>query len=92
MKRMHTAITAPTGIDWPAYRMGKYRRFLDIAQEQGLRFPNQPVVEQFVDAHYHLLYGRPVTFLHDDFHPGNLIDHLSREGRPQDSLYRSNSA
>lgn len=73
MKRMHTAITAPTGIDWPAYRMGKYRRFLDIAQEQGLRFPNQPVVEQFVDAHYHLLYGRPVTFLHDDFHPGNLI-------------------
>ncbi len=73
LKRMYAALAVPTDINWPVYRMGKYRRFLGIAQEHGLRFLNQEVVEQFVDAHHHLVQGRPVTFLHDDFHPGNLI-------------------
>jgi aminoglycoside phosphotransferase (APT) family kinase protein len=73
LRRMHEVVTNPSSIDWPTLRADKYFRFLKIAAENDLVFNHQATVEQYVMMNQHLMQGRPVAFLHDDYHPGNLI-------------------
>ena len=73
LQRMHAALLAPAEIDWHATRWEKYQRCLKTTREQQLHFAEERHIEHYIATSHHLMRARPVAFLHDDYHPGNLI-------------------
>jgi aminoglycoside phosphotransferase (APT) family kinase protein len=58
---------------WEQYRLGKYERYMERYNQLGIELVSLDVVTEFIDRHKHLLQNRPVVFLHDDYHPENLM-------------------
>ncbi|QHE50779.1 phosphotransferase [Pontibacillus sp. HMF3514] len=61
---------------WEEYRWAKYQRYNNALEEMKDDIPHtfsmDPVIS-FVQEHKHLLKNRPVVFMHDDYHPGNMM-------------------
>ncbi|WP_126991639.1 phosphotransferase family protein [Candidatus Kurthia intestinigallinarum] len=73
LRRIH-AIKAKENT-WASYQKAKYERYRKTYHERGYTYDFMPAVEQFINAHLHLLNGRPTHLQHDDFHLPNLIIH-----------------
>ena len=73
LAKMHRALAPADPVDDYAIRGDKYVRHQKLVQEAGLSFRGQDRAERYVAAHLDLLRGRPTTFRHGDYHPGNLV-------------------
>ena len=71
--RIHRAIEPKARVDDFAIRGAKFLRLRREAGELGFEFKGRVRAEGYVDENVHLLKGRPTTFRHGDFHPGNLV-------------------
>lgn len=61
---------------WEEYRWSKYKRYSEALEEMEEDIPHtfrMEPVESFIQEHKHLLKDRPVVFMHDDYHPSNLM-------------------
>lgn len=73
LKTIHTVKKNNVEEPWETLRWNKYERYLQLLDEYETDFIDLESVLTFVENHKHLLRGRPIVFLHDDFHPANLM-------------------
>lgn len=72
LRQIHESFMLDGDTSWNEMRMTKHERYLEAARQL-----EKPVCE-FDSADYYirqnakLMKGRPITFLHDDYHPANL--------------------
>lgn len=73
LQKLHS-LSDPSPLQtWEDYKLTKHNRYLDLLRESTITFPELDDILHFIDQHIHLLKNRPVRFLHDDFHPANII-------------------
>lgn len=73
LKQIHT-IPAPTSApDWSVRFNAKIDRKIKLYQECSLHFEGAEQIIAYIDAHRHLLHGRPQSFQHGDYHIGNMM-------------------
>ncbi|PFR27472.1 aminoglycoside phosphotransferase [Bacillus cereus] len=75
LKTIHSVKVKSVEESWETLRWNKYERYLQALEEYETDFMDIQRVLTFVENHKHLLQDRPVVFLHDDFHPANLMLH-----------------
>lgn len=74
LRKMHT-IPAPAESvkPWDEYFGRKIDRKLAAYTDCPLKYENGELLVQYVQDHRHLLYDRPQTFQHGDYHCGNMM-------------------
>jgi len=73
LKKIHS-IPAPEGAeDWEVYFNRKADRKIKMYEECPLKYENGDKFIEYVNAHRHLLQGRPRTYQHGDYHVGNMM-------------------
>lgn len=73
LKDIHK-IPAPEGIeDWEIYFNRKVNRKIQIYGECPIKYENGQAFIDYINAHRHLLSGRPRTYQHGDYHIGNMM-------------------
>ncbi len=73
LKMIHSLEKQNPKDSWEHYRWSKYERYIKQYEQMNLNFLPLENVNAFIHAHKHLLKNRPVVFLHDDYHPANLM-------------------
>jgi len=73
LQKLHSLSVTSAFQTWEDYRLTKHNRYLQLLNESTITFPELNNILRFIDQHIHLLKDRPVRFLHDDFHPSNII-------------------
>ncbi|EMA6344901.1 aminoglycoside phosphotransferase family protein [Bacillus cytotoxicus] len=73
LKAIHTVKEKNVEESWETLRWNKYKKYVQALEEYETDFIDIKRVLTFVETHKHLLQDRPVVFLHDDFHPANLM-------------------
>jgi len=63
---------------WDSYRIKKYEYYLKEHEKLDTKYFNLESTLKYIDDNIHLLKKRPVHFLHDDFHPANLMIHSKK--------------
>lgn len=71
--KLHSFKQETTSTIWEVDRLTKYERYLDALNDSTISFEGLDTIFKFVDKHKNLLKNRPIKFLHDDFHPANLL-------------------
>jgi len=71
--KIHSLTNPAQHQQWKDIRLTKYNRYIDLLMESSISFPELEFILNFVEESKHLLSNRPTTFLHDDFHPSNLL-------------------
>jgi len=78
LKIIHSIQNKSLQETWESYRIKKYNNYLKEFEKLDVKcFSLAPVI-QYIDSHIHLLRNRPVHFLHDDFHPANIMVHSKK--------------
>ena len=73
LKKIHS-VPAPEGAeDWEVYFNRKADRKIEMYEECPLKYENGDKFIEYVNAHRHLLQGRPRTYQHGDYHVGNMM-------------------
>ena len=73
LKEIHK-IPAPEGIeDWEIYFNRKADRKIKMYEECPIKYENGQAFIDYINAHRHLLSGRPRTYQHGDYHIGNMM-------------------
>lgn len=73
LQKIHS-IPAPEGIEaWEMYFNRKADRKIKMYEECTLKYENGDKFIEYVNAHRHLLQGRPRTYQHGDYHVGNMM-------------------
>lgn len=73
LKEIHK-IPAPEGIeDWEIYFNRKADRKIKMYEECPIKYENGQAFIDYINAHRHLLSGRPQTYQHGDYHIGNMM-------------------
>ncbi|MFP3413709.1 aminoglycoside phosphotransferase family protein [Bacillus sp. SIMBA_074] len=75
LKRIHTIEKENVIASWETFQWNKYERYLKALADLEVDFLDMKPVLTFVENHRDLLKNRPITFLHDDFHPANSMIH-----------------
>lgn len=78
LKTIHTMKKDDVEEPWEVYRWNKYERYLQALAEYKVDFIDLNAVLAFVENHKSLLHNRPTVFLHDDFHPANIMIHQNK--------------
>ncbi|HDR3888702.1 TPA: aminoglycoside phosphotransferase family protein [Bacillus cereus] len=73
LKKIHLVEKEGTSNSWEMSIWSKYKRYLEALKEYEVDFLNLNTVLDFVGNHKDLLKNRPIVFLHDDFHPANIM-------------------
>jgi aminoglycoside phosphotransferase (APT) family kinase protein len=71
--QIHSLVKSNNERTWEEYRISKHERYTKRYQELNLSLVPIEDALDFIDNHKQLLKNRPIVFLHDDFHPSNLI-------------------
>ncbi|MEE6449947.1 aminoglycoside phosphotransferase family protein [Gottfriedia acidiceleris] len=71
--KIHSLANPEQHQSWKDVRLTKYNRYIDLLMESSISFPELDFILNFVEENKHLLSNRPITFLHDHFHPSNLL-------------------
>ncbi|PEJ60712.1 aminoglycoside phosphotransferase [Bacillus sp. AFS002410] len=71
--KIHSLTNPSQNQSWEDTRLAKFNRYVYLLKESTISFPELDFVLSFVQENRHLLKNRPITFLHDDFHPANLL-------------------
>lgn len=67
-------VQAPEHIEnWGERKQRKHLRYLEAYRHCGFKLKHDEKLIQFISDHLHLMENRPNVFLHDDYHPCNLI-------------------
>ena len=73
LKQIHR-IPAPKGIeDWESYFNPKTSYKIKMYEECAIKYENGEAFIDYINAHRHLLKGRPRTYQHGDYHIGNMM-------------------
>jgi aminoglycoside phosphotransferase (APT) family kinase protein len=73
LKEIHK-IPAPEGIeDWEIYFNRKADRKIKLYEKCPTKYENGQAFIDYINAHRHLLCGRPRTYQHGDYHIGNMM-------------------
>ncbi len=73
LKSIHT-IPAPEGReDWAIYFNRKADRKIKMYEDCPIQYENGQAFIDYVNAHRHLLAGRPQSYQHGDYHIGNMM-------------------
>lgn len=73
LKEIHR-IPAPDGIeDWEIYFNRKADCKIKMYEECPVKYENGQAFIDYINAHRHLLNGRPRTYQHGDYHIGNMM-------------------
>ncbi|EEK83551.1 phosphotransferase enzyme family protein [Bacillus cereus ATCC 4342] len=75
LKRIHSIEKESASSKWGTARWNKYERYIEALADYEVNFLDLKPVLTFVENHKDLLKNRPITFLHDDFHPANSMIH-----------------
>ncbi|WP_255294191.1 aminoglycoside phosphotransferase family protein [Bacillus wiedmannii] len=75
LKRIHSIGRESASNKWETVRWNKYERYVEALANYEIDFLDLKPVLSFVGEHKQLLKNRPITFLHDDFHPANSMIH-----------------
>ncbi|MGF9966119.1 aminoglycoside phosphotransferase family protein [Bacillus rhizoplanae] len=73
LKRIHTLQKQEAKESWEEYRWAKYERYIAELTKYGIEDIDLESVITYVEDHKYLLKDRPNLFIHDDFHPANLM-------------------
>lgn len=73
LKKIHIVEKQDKNNSWEMSIWGKYERYLEALKAYKVDFLNLNTVLDFVANHKDLLTNRPTVFLHDDFHPANIM-------------------
>jgi aminoglycoside phosphotransferase (APT) family kinase protein len=73
LQTLHTVVQEEMGETWKTYRLNKYKRYMNMIKEEGYIYSYLDKIDEFVEKYCHYLDNRPLHFLHDDFHPSNLL-------------------
>ncbi|MED2790248.1 aminoglycoside phosphotransferase family protein [Bacillus wiedmannii] len=73
LKKIHSVGKHDQSNSWEISIWSKFERYLEALQEYEVDFLNLNTVLGFVENHKDLLKNRPTVFLHDDFHPANIM-------------------
>lgn len=73
LKEIHR-VPAPEGIeDWEIYFNHKADRKIKMYEDCPIKYDNGQAFIDYINAHRHLLNGRPRTYQHGDYHIGNMM-------------------
>lgn len=73
LKEIHK-IPAPEGIEnWEIYFNRKADRRIKMYEECPIKYEKGQAFIDYINAHRHLLCGRPCTYQHGDYHIGNMM-------------------
>lgn len=73
LKEIHR-IPAPDGIEaWEFFFERKANRKIRMYEECPVKYENGQAFIEYINAHKHLLKGRPQTYQHGDYHIGNMM-------------------
>ena len=73
LRKIHS-IPAPEGMeDWEVYFNRKADAKIKMYEECHLKYENGNKFIEYINAHRHLLKGRPRTYQHGDYHVGNMM-------------------
>ncbi|MGG1369546.1 aminoglycoside phosphotransferase family protein [Priestia megaterium] len=75
LKIIHSVQNKSPEENWDSYQIKKYNDYLEEFEKLEVKYFSLAPVIQYIDSHIHLLRNRPVHFLHDDFHPANIMVH-----------------
>ncbi|EJR41996.1 aminoglycoside phosphotransferase family protein [Bacillus mycoides] len=75
LKRIHSIERESASNKWEIFRWNKYERYIEALADYEVNFLDLKPVLTFVENHKDLLKNRPITFLHDDYHPANSMIH-----------------
>jgi len=78
LKMVHSIQLKDVEETWDSYRIKKYDHYLKEYEKLEIKYFNLEATRRYIDKHLHLLKKRPVRFLHDDFHPANLMIHSKK--------------
>ncbi|GAB5555061.1 MAG: phosphotransferase family protein [Saprospiraceae bacterium] len=73
LKQIHQIRPQQEGGPWGSYYHEKIDRKIASFREGHFIFPKADNIIDFIERHRKLLNGRPTTFLHGDFHIGNML-------------------
>ncbi|MCR6852565.1 aminoglycoside phosphotransferase family protein [Paenibacillus jamilae] len=73
LKKIHLVEKEDKSNSWEMSIWSKYERYLEALKEYEVDFFRLNTVIDFVGNHNDLLKNRPIVFLHDDFHPANIM-------------------
>ncbi|MDA1772267.1 aminoglycoside phosphotransferase family protein [Bacillus cereus] len=73
LKKIHLVEKEDKSNSWEMSIWSKYERYLEALKEYEVDFFRLNTVIDFVGNHKDLLKNRPIVFLHDDFHPANIM-------------------
>ncbi|PEY52262.1 aminoglycoside phosphotransferase family protein [Bacillus cereus] len=73
LKKIHLVEKEDKSNSWEMSIWSKYERYLEALKEYEVDFFHLNTVIDFVGNHKDLLKNRPTVFLHDDFHPANIM-------------------
>ncbi|NIL32719.1 phosphotransferase [Bacillus thuringiensis] len=73
LKKIHLVEKEDKSNSWEMSIWSKYERYLEALKEYEVDFFHLNTVIDFVGNHKDLLKNRPIVFLHDDFHPANIM-------------------
>ena len=74
MLRLIHSVPAPEGLPrWEEHFNAKIDRKIKMALACSEEMPGREAMIDIVNAHRHLLAGRPLTFQHGDYHEGNML-------------------
>lgn len=73
LKNIHSLAAPPEEEEWQTRMHGIFHRKMEACRHCSLKVEHDGKFMDFIDRSFHLLHEAPQTFLHGDFHPGNLV-------------------
>lgn len=73
LRKIHEVAAPPDIEDCKVRMLEVFHRKMHAFHHSGMKVENGEVFLNFMDRSFHLLAGVPQTFLHGDFHTGNLV-------------------
>ena len=73
LRTIHSLPAPKTAADWHDRYTGVLNERIQAFLDSGVRFDGWEIIMQYYENNLHLLKGRPQSYLHGDFHAGNLL-------------------
>lgn len=73
LRKINSVSTQAMSNDWANAYVNKIDRYIENYKNCGIRFENDEMLIDYINANRHLMQNRPMSLTHGDFHAGNLI-------------------
>ena len=80
LQRIHSISIEEESINWYEFYLQKSMRKIDSFRKANINFPEIEPFIDYIQTHQYLLYDRPISLCHGDFHVGNMmVDSQTKE-------------